>query len=861
MRKKLLTLGMLILCASGMAQTSIAEMPFSNANLSPDMRANDLLNRLTLEEKVALIQNNSAGIPRLGIKPYEWWNEALHGVARAGLATVFPQTIGMAASFDDENVYRVFDVVSDEARAKHKHYAEQNQYRRYQGLTFWTPNINIFRDPRWGRGQETYGEDPYLTSQMGMAVVRGLQGSNDTKYNKAHACAKHFAIHSGPEWCRHSFDANDVSARDLRETYLPAFKALVQKADVKEVMCAYNAYNGEPCCGSDRLLSQILRNEWGYNGLVVSDCWAINDFYEEGHHHTHANAAEASADAVMSGTDIECGSSFQALVDAVKKGIIEESSVDIAVRRALKARFELGLMDAGDPFNIPYSTVASAEHAQVALEIARKSIVLLQNKNNALPISKKMTVAVVGPNANDTILFWGNYNGTPKHTTSLLKAIQNKLPQANVIYEPLCGLTDEKIYLSLWKSCTANGKTGFSATYWNNKDMSGASVATATEETPMQLNTGVTSFAPNVNTTNFSGEYKSTFKPDHAGKAIFKITQNGVLEIVINGQSAATINKSVFAQNAYEFNFEKGKEYAITLKFKSERPYSNLDVDILEEYVADLKAVLKKLKKADVIVYAGGISPRLEGEEMKVEIKGFKGGDRTDIELPDIQRNMVAELAKLKKKIVFVNFSGSAVGLEPESKVCSAIVQAWYPGQEGGTAIADVLFGDYNPAGRLPITFYSSVKQLPDFLDYSMRGRTYRYMTEKPLFCFGHGLSYTNFAYGKVEFEKPAICYGDNAVLNVELTNTGSRDGEEVIQVYISRPDDNEGPSKALRAFKRVKLAKGETKTIKIDMPYESFEWFDTKAEKMRPQQGKYTIMVGGTSDSNLLKTIQIELE
>lgn len=839
---------------------NVKDMPFNDSKLSPDMRADDLLQRLTLEEKVALIQNNSIGIPRLGIKPYEWWNEALHGVARAGVATVFPQTIGMAASFDDDYVYKVFDVVSDEARAKSKHSAEQNDYGRYKGLTFWTPNVNIFRDPRWGRGQETYGEDPFLTSQMGIAVVKGLQGDNNTKYNKTHACAKHFAVHSGPEWCRHSFDANDISARDLRETYLPAFKALVQKANVKEVMCAYNSYNGEPCCSSDRLLSQILRNEWGFNGLVVSDCWAINDFFEPRNHGTHANAAEASADAVMSGTDIECGSSFQALVDAAKKGIIEETSINVAVRRALKARFELGIMDDEDPFNIPYSVVASPKHAQVALEIARKSIVLLKNDKNALPLNKKMTIAVVGPNACDTILFWGNYNGIPTHTTSLLDAIQNKMPQAKIIYEPLCGLINGEMYKSLWQYCSVGGHNGFDAQYWNNTNFDGNVVAKAAEVTPIQLNTGVTSFAPLVNTTNFSGEYVSIFKPDHSGKATLNISHNGELEIFINNVSVKK-TKAVRSSKVYDFTFEANKEYQIKLRFKSVRNYSNLEVDVLEEYVADMPSIMKKLKKVDAIIFAGGISPRLEGEEMPVDAKGFKGGDRTDIELPEIQRQIVAQLASLKKKLIFVNFSGSAIGLEPESKVCSAIVQAWYPGQEGGNAIADVLFGDYNPAGRLPITFYANANQLPDFLDYSMKGRTYRYMTEKPLYCFGHGLSYTTFKYGNVAFEKQNLCYGDTATLNVELSNIGNYDGDEVIEVYLRRADDAEGPLKALRAFKRVNVKKGETVTVKIDMPYDSFQWFDTKAEKMRPLSGKYEVLVGGTSDNAQLLSTSIELE
>ncbi|WP_455963190.1 glycoside hydrolase family 3 C-terminal domain-containing protein [Bacteroides bouchesdurhonensis] len=715
------------------AQNNAPEQyPYQDISLSAEQRADDLLQRLTLEEKVSLMQNASPAIPRLGIKPYEWWSEALHGIARAGRATVFPQSIGMAASFDDALLYEVFNAVSDEARAKNRNFNEKGQYDRYKGLTVWTPNINIFRDPRWGRGQETYGEDPYLTGRMGMAVVRGLQGPEDAKYNKLHACAKHYAVHSGPEWNRHNFNAENIDPRDLWETYLPAFKDLVQKAGVKEVMCAYNRFEGDPCCGSKRLLTQILRNEWGYKGIVVSDCGAIGDFFQPHHHNTHPDAAHASADAVLSGTDLECGDNYKSITEAAKQGLISEEKINTSVRRLLKARFELGEMNPTHPWaEIPYSVVDCPKHKELALKIAHESLVLLQNKNNLLPLNRQMKVAVIGPNANDSVMQWGNYNGFPSHTVTLLEGIRAKLPQAQIIYEPICGLTDAI----------------------HSKD-------------------------------------------------------NNVQKSVLNEQ-----------------------------------------------------VLMDKVKDADVIIFAGGISPQLEGEEMDVSVTGFKGGDRTDIELPAIQREVLSLLKNNGKKVVFINFSGSAMAIVPESENCNAILQAWYPGQAGGSAIADVLFGDYNPSGRLPITFYKSLEQLPDYENYSMKGRTYRYMTEEPLFPFGYGLSYTRFSYGKAKLNQSKLHKGEKVILTIPVRNVGQQDGADVVQVYISRPDDKEGPQKTLRAFQRVNIVKGEKQNVNIELPYDSFEWFDSTTNTMHPIDGTYKIYYGSSSKAEDLRSINIQIQ
>ena len=838
-------------------------LPYQDASLTAEQRAEDLLPRLTLEEKVSIMQNASPAIPRLGIKEYEWWNEALHGVGRAGLATVFPQSIGMGASFNDSLLYEVFNATSDEARVKSRIFGEGGVLKRYQGLTFWTPNVNIFRDPRWGRGQETYGEDPYLTGQMGMAVVRGLQGPEDTKYDKLHACAKHFAVHSGPEWNRHSFDAENIDPRDLWETYLPAFKDLVQKAHVKEVMCAYNRFEGEPCCGSNRLLMQILRDEWGYKGIVVSDCGAISDFYRPGTHETHPDKEHASAAAVRTGTDLECGSEYASLADAVKAGLIDEKEIDISLKRLLTARFELGEMDEQPAWaEIPASVLNSKEHQALALRMARESLVLLQNKNNILPLNTNLKVAVMGPNANDSVMQWGNYNGIPAHTVTLLEAVRAKLPEGQIIYEPGCDRVDGKTLQSLFDECSINGKPGFLAEYWNNRNREGEVVAIDQISTPFHFaTTGATTFAPGVEITNFSARYESVFRPSQSGDVAFRFQLDGEVTLIINGEQVAQKIYVKNPTNLYTLQAKAGKEYHIEILFKQRNERATLDFDLGKEVGIDLNLAVKRVMDADVILFAGGISPSLEGEEMPVEVPGFKGGDRTDIELPDVQRDLLKALKKAGKKVVFINYSGSAIGLVPETTTCEAILQAWYPGQAGGTAIVDALWGEYNPGGRLPVTFYKDVNQLPDFEDYSMKGRTYRYMQQQPLFPFGHGLSYTDFTYGEAKLSKNTIAKGENVVLTIPVSNVGQRDGEEVVQVYLGRPGDKEGPRYTLRAFKRVHIPAGKTESVAIPLTGENFEWFDVESNTMCPLEGTYELLYGGTSDRNKLKTIVMNVQ
>lgn len=839
--------------------------PYKNPNLSPEERAEDLLGRLTLEEKVRLMQNESFPVERLGIAHYDWWNEALHGVARAGIATVFPITMGMASTFDDQLIEDVFVTVSDEARAKYHEAHRQGRVGvRCEGLTFWTPNVNIFRDPRWGRGQETYGEDPFLTSRMGVAVVKGLQGPADAKYDKLHACAKHYAVHSGPEAKRHSFDAENISPRDLWETYLPAFKDLVQEADVKEVMCAYNRYEGDPCCGSNRLLTQILREEWGYKHLVVSDCGAISDFFYKDRHATHKDAAHASASAVLSGTDLECGIEYAHLKEAVEKGLISEERIDTSLRRLLKARFELGEMD--DDSLVPWSkisidTVDCATHKQLALDVTRKSMVLLHN-NGVLPLAKTgARIAVMGPNAADSVMQWGNYEGTPSHTYTILEGIRNKV--GDVIYEKGCELLTNHVFDSYYNEVSNNGKPGFTGTYWNNMDLKGEVAATQQVSTPFNFNNGGnTVYAPGVGLYDFTASYEGVFRPKKSGDYTLIIEGDDGYRVYVNDEKVIDYwGAHAAAKREYTLKAVAGGKYKIKIEYMQAGAEAVLRFDIGIYHQISPEAVAERVKDADIVVFVGGISPNLEGEEkMFVNCLGFTGGDRTTIELPDVQRNILKSLKKAGKKVILVNCSGSAVALVPETKSCDAILQAWYPGQAGGIAVADVLFGDYNPSGKLPVTFYKNTNQLPDFEDYSMKGRTYRYMTDAPLYPFGYGLSYTSFDISKGRLNKRTASTDQTVNFKVNVKNTGKRDGTETVQVYVRKAGDKEGPVKTLRAFRSVPLKAGKSTTLSIDLPPRTFEFFDPETNTMRIMPGDYEIMYGNSSETLPENKLSIQL-
>lgn len=774
----------------------------------------------------------------------------------------------MAASFNDSLVYEVFTAVSDEARAKNAYYASKGSYERYQGLTMWTPNVNIYRDPRWGRGIETYGEDPYLTTRMGVNVVKGLQGVSDGKYDKLHACAKHFAVHSGPEWNRHSFDVEDLPLRDLYETYLPAFKALVQDANVKEVMCAYNRFEGEPCCGNKRLLTQILREEWGFDGIILSDCWAINDFFEEKGHKTHKDSASAASAAVLSGTDLECGATYQSLLKGVQNGLIDESAIDKSVKRVLKARFELGEMD--DPSKvswtkIPFSVVASAAHDSLALKMARESMTLLLNKQNVLPLKRgNLTVAVMGPNAKDSVMMWGNYNGVPAHTVTVLDGIRAALGKGDkLIYEQGCPCIGDDLLESVFSECKSEGRPGFSARYWNNVNHEGKVDVETRVMTPFNFCTsGATVFAPGVNLTDFSATYNATYVPKASGEVIFDVYSFGKGRLLVNQKEAMSFyNSHGGNKQSYALQVEAGKKYDIELQFEYLQSDAQLNFDMGFKKKVDIAQSVNAVRNADVVVFVGGISPSLEGEEMGVDLPGFKKGDRTSIELPEVQRNLLAALHRAGKKVILVNCSGSPVGLVPETETCEAILQAWYPGQQGGRAVADVLFGDYNPAGRLPVTFYRNIEQLPDFEDYNMTGRTYRFMKERPLFPFGYGLSYTTFTYGAATFSKQTVGSEDNLSLVVPVSNTGSRDGEEVVQVYLSKVGDEAGPVKTLRAFKRVSVPAGKTVNVHITLSKKDLEWWNEATHSIQFCPGEYQVWIGGSSDEKALSKYAIQLK
>ena len=858
-------------------------LPYQNPQLTAEQRADDLLKRLTLEEKVRLMMDTSPAIDRLQIPQFQWWNEALHGVGRNGYATVFPITMAMAASWDDALLHQVFTAVSDEARVKAQQAKQSGNIRRYQSLSFWTPNINIFRDPRWGRGQETYGEDPFLTSKMGLAVVRGLQGySYDGKplsnYKKLLACAKHFAVHSGPEWNRHTFDVENLPERDLWETYLPAFKALVQQGEVAEVMCAYQRIDGQPCCSQTRYEQQILRDEWGFKGLITSDCGAIRDFLPRWHN-TAKDSPEASAQAVLAGTDVECGSEYRHLPEAVQRGDIKESDLDRSLRRLLIARMEVGDFDSDERVSwtkIPSSSVASKEHKQLALDMARKSIVLLKN-NGVLPIGGAATelqptekaakpagtaaqgagttpkVLVMGPNANDSVMQWGNYAGYPTKTITALEGIRQQL--GHVPYLLGCGLTrNESIESRFGELQAPLGNAGMQAIYYNNTEMTGTPVTTVTLTEPVKLsNGGNTVFAPGVNLENFSARLDATLIPTRDETLIFTIGGDDKIRLLVNGDTIVNLWQArQRIQNAQkEITVKAGEHYRVQIDYVQETGYGALNFDIQHKAVPTPQELLAQVGDAETIIFIGGISPRLEGEEMRVSEPGFRGGDRTSIELPQAQRDVLRWLHEAGKKVVFVNCSGGAVALTPELETCDAILQWWYDGEQGGLALADVLTGRYNPSGKLPVTFYRSTDDLPDFLDYTMKNRTYRYFTGEPLFPFGYGLSYTTFS-----FSKPSVkVNGDNVTLTLTMKNTGNVDGIETAQVYYRRTADKEGPQKTLCAYQQVSLKAGESRTVSISLPKKQLESWDAQSNTMRFQRGEYMFMVGPSSaDSDVQK-------
>ena len=824
--------------------------PYKNPSLPIEARVDDLVSRLTLEEKISQMMNATPAIERLGIPAYDYWNEALHGVARAGTATVFPQAIGLAATWDTKLMYQVADVISTEARAKHHEAERKNQRGRYDGLTFWSPNINIFRDPRWGRGQETYGEDPYLTAQMGVQFVRGLQG-NDPSYFKVIATPKHYAVHSGPEPERHAFDAVAYE-RDLRETYLPAFRATIREGKAYSVMCAYNRTNGEPCCANTKLMKDILRGEWGFNGYVVSDCGAIYDIWK--FHKFVPTEMEASVLGVKAGTDLTCGDEYKTLVQAVKQGLISENEINTAVKRLLTARFRLGMFDPPEtvPYaQIPFSQNDTPEHRQLALKTARESIVLLKNANRTLPLKKNLkSLAVVGPNADLPEVLWGNYNGHASVLTTPLAGIKNAVAQnTKVTYALGSTLAGEPVVPVPASALTVNGTDpGLKAEYFNNQTLSGPAVTVRTDPR-IDFDWGRFNPTPELTGNNFSVRWTGKLTPPESGNYTLGFTVDDGARLYIDGKllvDAWSSNPNKTATK--EIVLEAGRSYDLRMEyFQNNREniaklvwsYPRMTERLLEEAV-------QAARESEMTVAVLGISARLEGEEMNVPLEGFRGGDRTDISLPKSQETLLKALVATGKPVVVVLLSGSALAVNWANDNVPAILEAWYPGGEGGTAVADVLFGDYNPAGRLPVTFYKSVDQLPSFTDYGMQGRTYRYFKGEPLYPFGYGLSYTKFGYSNLRFDAKSVKAGEPVKVSVEVTNTGEREGEEVVQLYLTDVGASAPvPIRTLVSFDRISLRPQEKRTVTFTIMPRQMSLIDAGGKRVI-EPGEFAISIGG---------------
>lgn len=844
-----------------------SEHPFQNTALSFEERVNDLVSRLTLEEKVAQMLNAAPAIERLGIPAYDWWNEVLHGVARTPYrVTVYPQAIAMAATFDSNSLKRMAHYSALEGRAVYsKAIQDGRQGQRYLGLTYWTPNINIFRDPRWGRGQETYGEDPFLTAMMGRAFVRGLEG-DDPKYLKAAACAKHYAVHSGPEPLRHVFNVSPTN-HDLWNTYLPAFRELVVNANVAGVMCAYNAYKTQPCCGSDELMIDILRNRWKFTGYVTSDCWAIDDFFKN--HKTHPDAASASADAVLHGTDIDCGTdAYKSLVQAVKQGKITERQIDVSIKRLFTIRFRLGLFDPPSMVKwaqTPATVLEHPDHKAHSLKMARQSIVLLKNANNTLPLKKTIRkIAVLGPNAENSIAVLGNYNGIPSDIVTALQGIRNKLGKdAEVVYEKAINFTNDTLlqYANVNQQYSWQGQKGFMAEYFNNRELKGESFARRMEPDLDKLWQEGQMVVDTLKAYNFSVRYTTGFTATETGNITFELEADDGYRFLVDGKEVINAwSRNRWGARTYKLDTEKNKTYRLVVEYYQGEGKANVRLRAGHYVKTNFAALSNRLRDADAIVFVGGISPQLEGEEMRVDYPGFNGGDRTTILLPAVQTELMKVLKQTGKPVVFVMMTGSAIAIPWEAQNIPAVINAWYGGQDAGTAIADVLFGDYNPSGRLPLTFYKSDSDLPDFNDYSMAGRTYRYFNGQPLYAFGHGLSYTTFRYDDLRVARADV---KTKLVAVSVTNTGKMDGEEVVQLYVINGDRKvAAPLRSLKGFQRIFLKAGETKQVKFYLTEEDLSVMDDNGNPRLLKN--VTISVGGSQpDANSLKakkTVQAKI-
>ena len=863
MRKKLLALlftAVLLILQISLSHSE--EIPdYRNLDFSIETRVNDLVARLTLEEKVSQMLYNAPAIERLNVPDYVWWNECLHGVARAGDATVFPQAIALGATWDRDLMYKAATVISDEARAKHHAFVRKGQRGIYQGLTFWSPNINLFRDPRWGRGMETYGEDPYLMGEMAVQFVRGLPGDHP-RYLKSIATVKPCAVHSGPEPLRHTFNAI-VNERDLRQSYLPHFRKSIIEGKAESVMCAYNRFDGCPCCGSHPLLQDILRGKWGFQGYVVSDCGAIRDIYHS--HHTADNSIEASAIAVKGGTDLNCGRNWEEkyewlneyhnLVQAVELGLMTEGSINASVKRLFTARFKLGMFDPEDqvPFTqIPYSVVNSEKHKKTAENAARKSMVLLKNNNHLLPLSKDLkTLAVIGPNAQDIEVMYGNYNGYSRYPVTPLQGIRAKVHgNTRVLYAPGCRHAQNMPMYTIIPNCVLyTGKNkqqhGLKGEYFGNRDLQGEPVFTRVDSV-IDFNWFNDTPDERLPDDQFSVRWTGVIVPEVSGKYNIAATGKNGCRLYLNEKLIAdfyTLHQAGYS--GVTLDLQAGKAYTVRLEF-----YDTVNAALVslvwDPLFRDLHtAALDAAKQAEAVILCMGLSPRLEGEEMNVPVEGFQGGDRISLALPAVQRSLMQDIHALGKPVVLVLMNGSPLALPWADQHIPAILEAWYPGEAAGTALADILFGDYNPAGRLPLTFYKSADQLPPFENYAMQGRTYQYFQGEPLFPFGHGLSYTRFEYSNLQCPD-SIASGEPVRISVDVTNTGSRDGEEVVQLYLTDLQASVPvPIRSLQGFQRVFLQSGNTETIEFELTPRQMSLIDNHNTRV-VEPGGFRISVGG---------------
>ena len=832
--------------------------PYLNPALPVEQRVQDLISRMTLEEKVSQMRDHAAAIPRLKVPKYDWWNEGLHGVAFGGYATNFPQVIGMAATWDTELIHQMARTISTEARAKYHQAMRDNQHEMFFGLTFWAPNINIFRDPRWGRGQETYGEDPFLTARLAVAFVKGMQG-DDPKYLKVVSTPKHYAVHSGPEPARHRFDV-DVSPRDLEDTYLPAFRATVTEAHAQSVMCAYNAVDGAPACANVPLLEEHLRNYWGFDGYVVSDCGAVTDV-ATGHRYA-PDLVHAAAVSLKAGTDIECdwgeGAPYALLGEAVQQGLVTEAEIDVALTRLFTARFRLGMFDPPESYaygRIPFSEVNSAAHRQLALQAAREAMVLLKN-DGVLPLGSSVKrIAVIGPTAELVQALQGNYNGTPPEPVYPVAGIEKRYRgQAEVVYAQGSVLAAGLALPVARSALRSGGGEGLRGEYFATPDLAGQPVAVRVDRT-INFNWDKATPVAGLARNDFSVRWTGTLTPPAPGdyrlgarvndcyacqsRETFRLYLDGRL-IVDN----TTVGEARASMPDTLVHFADPKPHEIRLEYIHYNSAAGIDLTWQPPADALRAEAVAAAQHADVVVAVMGLSPRLEGEEMPVELEGFKGGDRTDVALPAPQRELLAALKATGKPIVLVLTSGSALAVDEQ--LANAILHAWYPGEEGGTAIAETLAGDNNPAGRLPLTFYASVDQLPPFEDYSMANRTYRYFSGKPWRGFGFGLSYSKFAYSGLRLPARPVAAGDSVVVEVEVKNVSERAGDEVVELYLTQPKLALTPIRTLGAFERIHLAPGETRRVTLTIDPRTLGQVDEEGERVI-LPGAYQVFVGGT--------------